>query len=142
MDPSFWLERWQRNEIGFHNAAPHRGLQRWWPRLALPPGSRVFVPLAGKSLDMIWLAAQGHSVVGVELSASAVEAFAAENGPIERVDLRCGDIFELDAARLGPIQGVFDRMIGRVRHEGSTCRDVCQGVSIVIVSVPRRFAMR
>ena len=59
MDPSFWLERWQRNEIGFHNTAPHRGLQRWWPRLALPPGSRVFVPLAGKSLDMIWLAAQG-----------------------------------------------------------------------------------
>ena len=109
MDPSFWLERWQRNEIGFHNAAPHRGLQHWWARLGLPRGSRVFVPLAGKSLDMIWLAAQGHAVVGVELSSAAVEAFAAENGPIERVDLRCGDLVELDAARLGPIQGVFDR---------------------------------
>lgn len=109
MDPSFWLERWQRNEIGFHNAAPHRGLQRWWSRLGLARGSRVFVPLAGKSLDMIWLAAQGHSVVGIELSPSAVQAFTAENGAIDRVDLRCGDLFGLDAAQLGPIQGVFDR---------------------------------
>lgn len=109
MDPSFWLERWARQEIGFHQAAPHKALARLWPRLALPRGARVFVPLAGKSLDMIWLAAQGHEVVGIELAPEAVRAFAAENGPVERVDLRQGDLFELDAAALGPIQGVFDR---------------------------------
>jgi thiopurine S-methyltransferase len=109
MDPSFWLERWQRNEIGFHQNAPHKALARWWPRLGLPRGARVFVPLAGKSLDMIWLAAQGHDVVGIELAEEAVRAFATENGPVERVDLRSGDLFALDAATLGPIQGVFDR---------------------------------
>jgi thiopurine S-methyltransferase len=58
---------------------------------------------------MIWLGAQGHAVVGIELSREAVQAFAAEHGGIERVDLRCGDLFALEAAQLGPIQGVFDR---------------------------------
>jgi thiopurine S-methyltransferase len=109
MDPSFWLERWQRNEIGFHQPAPHKGLARHWATLGLAPGSRVFVPLAGKSLDMIWLAAQGHEVVGIELAPEAVHAFAAENGPVARVDLRQGDLFDLDPATLGPIDAVFDR---------------------------------
>lgn len=109
MDPTFWLERWQRNEIGFHQPAAHKGLARHWARLGLARDARVFVPLAGKSLDMIWLAAQGHAVVGIELAPEAVRAFALENGPVERVDLRCGDLFELQPATLGPIQGVFDR---------------------------------
>jgi thiopurine S-methyltransferase len=109
MEPGFWLERWQRNEIGFHQPAPHKGLARHWATLGLAPGSRVFVPLAGKSLDMIWLAAQGHEVVGIELAAEAVRAFAAENGPVARVDLRQGDLFGLDPAALGPIDAVFDR---------------------------------
>ena len=109
MDPTFWLERWQRREIGFHQPAPHKALLRCWARLGLPRDARVFVPLAGKSLDMIWLAAQGHAVVGVELAPEAVREFAEENGPLERVDLRCGDLFALDSRTLGPIQGVFDR---------------------------------
>jgi len=109
MEPQFWLERWQRNEIGFHQAAPNEALTSHWATLGLAPGARVFVPLAGKSLDMIWLAAQGHHVVGIELAADAVRAFADENGPVDRVELRCGDLFELDPASLGRIEAVFDR---------------------------------
>ncbi len=109
MDPAFWLERWRRNEIGFHQSAPHKGLDRHWARLGLARDARVFVPLAGKSLDMIWLAARGHRVVGIELAAEAVQSFVAEHGVLERIDLRCGDLFGLDAASLGPIDGVFDR---------------------------------
>ena len=37
------------------------------------------MPLCGKSLDMVWLAAQGHEVLGVELAPLAVEQFFAEN---------------------------------------------------------------
>ena len=40
---------------------------------------RVLVPLCGKSLDMIWLADQGHSVVGVELIRKGIEAFLSDN---------------------------------------------------------------
>jgi thiopurine S-methyltransferase len=109
MEPQFWLERWQRNEIGFHQPAPNKALTRHWATLGLAADARVFVPLAGKSLDMIWLAARGHQVVGIELAAEAVRAFSDENGPIDRVDLRCGDLFELDPASLGRIDAVFDR---------------------------------
>ncbi len=109
MQPEFWRERWQRNEIGFHQDLPHKALEAHWARLQLQPGSRVFVPLAGKSLDMLWLARRGHAVVGVELAPEAVAAFATEQGPQPRIDLRCGDIFDLTSAALGPVAAVFDR---------------------------------
>ena len=67
MEASFWHERWQRHEIGFHQVAPHPALDQHWVSLGLQPGQRVFVPLAGKSLDLLWLAARGLEVVGIEL---------------------------------------------------------------------------
>lgn len=123
MDADFWRERWQRNEIGFHQAAPHPALAQYWPGLGLARGSRVFVPLAGKSLDMLALAAAGHRVVGIELAALAVEAFFAENalqptrepvGELVRYragefELWCGDVFALTPALLGAVDAVFDR---------------------------------
>lgn len=123
MDPAFWLERWQRNEIGFHQAHPHAALERLWSGLGVERGSRVFVPLAGKSLDLLWLAAAGHRVVGIELSPIAVRDFFAEHGltpVVERhgdlalhragdIELWCGDVFALTPAQLGPVSGAFDR---------------------------------
>ena len=123
MHPEFWLERWQRNEIGFHQPAPHRALARHWAGLGLPRGSRVLVPLAGKSSDMLWLAAAGHQVVGIELAELAVRAFFEENalaptitqhGALQRfsvagLDLWCGDVFAIGAADIGSVAAVFDR---------------------------------
>jgi thiopurine S-methyltransferase len=123
MEPAFWLERWQRNEIGFHQAHSHAALERLWSGLGLDRGSRVFVPLAGKSLDLLWLAAAGHCVVGIELSPIAVRDFFAEHDltpAVERhgefvlhrsgkIELWCGDIFALTPAQLGPVAGAFDR---------------------------------
>lgn len=123
MQPGFWHERWQRNEIGFHQDRPHAALARWWPSLALPPRSRVFVPLAGKSLDMVWLASAGHRVSGIELSPIAVRDFYSAQSlepAIERhgsllrhcaddLELWCGDVFDLTPATLGPIDAIFDR---------------------------------
>jgi len=109
MQADFWHERWRKGEIGFHMPRPHAALDDHWHKLALPAGSRVFVPLAGKSLDLLRLAALGHAVVGIELSAIAVQEFAAEHPAAAGIDLRCGDFFELSAAALAPIAAVFDR---------------------------------
>ena len=79
MKAEFWLERWQRNEIGFHQGEINAHLQDYWDRVGLKEGGEVFVPLCGKSNDMLWLRAQGHRVLGVELSPLAVEAFFVEN---------------------------------------------------------------
>ncbi len=123
MEPKFWHERWRSGQIGFHQSAVDRNLTRHWPSLHLAGGSRVFVPLCGKSLDMLWLRDQGHRVIGVELSATAVEAFCMENGiPARRrveedfdvyeaadLELYRGDFFELTAAKLGAVAAVYDR---------------------------------
>jgi thiopurine S-methyltransferase len=123
MQPEFWHERWRTGQIGFHQPTVDRNLKRHWPTLSLGRGSRVLVPLCGKSLDMIWLRDQGHFVVGVELSAAALETFCLENGVSARrrvqggldiyeaanLQLFRGDFFTLTSALLGDIAAVYDR---------------------------------
>jgi thiopurine S-methyltransferase len=123
MHPEFWHQRWADNQIGFHQDAPTPLLLKHWQSLGVASGAQVFVPLAGKSLDMAWLASQGHRVLGVELSQLAVEQFFAEHDlrPDIResrygrhysaggIELICGDAFALDADALRECAGVFDR---------------------------------
>ncbi|MBO1110337.1 thiopurine S-methyltransferase [Bordetella petrii] len=123
MDADFWLERWRDGRTHFHQAHVTPLLAKYWPTLQLPAGSRVLVPLCGKSLDMVWLAQQGHQVLGVELSSLAVEQFYAENGlqatvreagpgryyTAGAISIYCGDIFDLGADVLGECVGAFDR---------------------------------
>ena len=123
MDRDFWLDRWQRGQIGFHQDRPTPLMLKHWPTLGLAPGAKVFVPLCGKSLDMAWFASQGLRVLGVELSQAAVEAFFDEHGLVPTVEwtrygrlyaagsleILCGDAFGLDAERLHGCDAVFDR---------------------------------
>lgn len=71
-----WLDRWERGQTGWHEAGGNSALRKFWPGLAA--GSRVLVPLCGKSADLLWLAGQGYDVTGVELSEIAVRSFFAE----------------------------------------------------------------
>ena len=123
MDSEFWLQRWHEGQIGFHQDRVMPLLEQHWDGLALPTASRVLVPLAGKSLDMLWLAARGHRVLGVELSALAITQFFAEHDlhphshdsrygrhhVAGNIELICGDAFELDADILADCAGVYDR---------------------------------
>ncbi len=123
MDPTFWHDRWHTNDIGFHQPAPHPALERYWHLLGVKPGARVFVPLAGKSIDMVWLAERGHDVVGAELSRVAIDGFFADRsrapgiaseGPftIHRAgpyELWCGDYFSLPVAATQRISAIYDR---------------------------------
>ena len=123
MHPEFWHQRWADNQIGFHQDTPTPLLLKYWQSLGVAPGAQVFVPLAGKSLDMAWFASQGYRVLGVELSQRAVEQFFAEHGlqPDIRetnygqhyaaagIELICGDVFALDDAALRDCAAVFDR---------------------------------
>jgi thiopurine S-methyltransferase len=123
MEPDFWRQRWRDNKIGFHQDRVMPLLEQHWPSLELAPGSRVFVPLCGKSLDMAWLAARGHRVLGVELSRIAVGQFFDENGlapdvhesPLGThfvagaIEIICGDALALDAETLSDCAAVYDR---------------------------------
>jgi thiopurine S-methyltransferase len=123
MQPEFWREHWRTGQIGFHQSDVHQYLRLHWPDLDLRSPDRVFVPLCGKSVDLLWLRDRGHSVVGVELSSIALQAFCMENGvPARRrttedfdiyeapnLELLCGDFFAVTAAELGDIAAVYDR---------------------------------
>ena len=98
-------------------------LIRHWPPAAVGAGTTVFVPLAGKSVDMHWLAARGHRVIGVELSPIAVAAFFDEAGvsphagsvdgvdylEYGRIRLYAGDLFALTGAHVDGVTGCYDR---------------------------------
>jgi thiopurine S-methyltransferase len=79
MEPDYWLQRWHEGRTGWHHGTVMPLLEKHWPALGATPGSRVLVPLCGKSLDMLWLARQGLHVLGVDLAPTAVTAFLAEN---------------------------------------------------------------
>ncbi len=97
MQQEFWLERWQLNQIGFHNQQTNRHLKQNWSLLNQPTGSVIFVPFCGKSKDMLWLRDQGHQVIGVELSPLAVEVFFDENQlPVVIVQQDKFKVFETD----------------------------------------------
>ncbi len=123
MKKEFWLERWERSEIGFHQNEINPYLLRFWEALSHPSGREVFVPLCGKSLDMVWLRQQGCKVLGVELSALAVQDFFAEQKitpthsktskfehcEADGIRILCGDFFDLDRSDTAQVGAVYDR---------------------------------
>jgi thiopurine S-methyltransferase len=123
LQQEFWLDRWRTGQTGFHKVVVDAHLQKYWPSFKLKAGSRVLVPLCGKSLDLLWLRDRGHRVAGVELSAIALESFLMEHGIAARrryadsfdiyetdgLELLRGDFFSLSHRLLPEVTAVYDR---------------------------------
>lgn len=123
MEAEFWHQRWREGKIGFHLNETNPNLAEWYSRLGIHPGQRVFVPLCGKSLDLLWLERQGVEVVGVEINELAVRDFFEENGlepevvsvnahdawRAGKITLLHADYFDLQPGDLGPVDAVYDR---------------------------------
>ena len=76
-----WIQMWKEGgHPAFHLPKVYSSLQSHIYDLTGGKAKwRVFVPLCGKSLDMIWLADQGHTVVGLEISQTGIKDFFKEN---------------------------------------------------------------
>jgi len=123
LSPEYWHQRWLDGQTGWHHDQVNNHLQSHWDSLGVEPGSEVFVPLCGKSLDMAWLVQQGYSVLGVECSPMAVQEFFAEQnltpvvsnqGEFESYKasgfhLLRGDIFKLTSEHLLGVTAIYDR---------------------------------
>ena len=151
MQTQFWHERWQSQQIGFHQDDINSSLQEYWPQLELPNDSTVFVPLCGKSRDMLWFAEQGYQVIAIELSELAVAAFFEENqlpslnretkgeltlwrsGPIA---IYCGDFFALSSTQLNDINAVYDRA-SLVALPPSMRQDYAQHLAQLLPGAPK-----
>jgi thiopurine S-methyltransferase len=123
VQPEFWHERWRLAQTAFHQSSVERHLMKFWPMVAPSSNHPVFIPLCGKSLDMLWLRELGHQVIGVEISAVALESFLMEHGIAARrrllidfdryepdqMELWCGDFYALASNQLGAVKLVYDR---------------------------------
>lgn len=123
MEAQFWHERWEKNEIGFHQGDANPMLVRHFQALDPAERFRVFLPLCGKTRDIAWLLSQGHQVVGAELSELAIQQLFEELGQkpgvsqvgalshyrVPGVDIFVGDIFQLTAQTVGTVDAIYDR---------------------------------
>ncbi|KXJ61938.1 MAG: thiopurine S-methyltransferase [Alteromonas sp. Nap_26] len=128
MEHSFWHSKWQNNEIGFHEPKGNALLVKYADTLLggdsdLASEQRIFVPLCGKTRDIGWLLSKGASVVGAELSETAVQQLFEELGETPEISstskgkvyskgeltIFVGDIFALTAQDIGLVTGVYDR---------------------------------
>jgi thiopurine S-methyltransferase len=124
MQTNFWHQLWADNEIGFHETKPNRLLVAYFEKLNLQAGSRVFLPLCGKTLDIAWLLSQRVHVLGAELSETAVKQLFGDLGideptitscgaltrhSAQNIDIYVGDIFDLSAEQLGAVDAIYDR---------------------------------
>jgi thiopurine S-methyltransferase len=123
MDIDFWHQRWEKNEIAFHESKAHPILVTYFKELKLVEGSRVFLPLCGKTLDIAWLLSKDYRVAGAELSKIAIEQLfiglelepkISKIGNIlhytaTNIDIFVGNIFDLSHEILGRVDVIYDR---------------------------------
>jgi thiopurine S-methyltransferase len=120
MDVKYWIEKWNTGDLGFHQTEVEANLLKHFTSLS--PGV-VFVPMCGKSFDMVWLASKGWKVIGVEVSPIACKTFFEQNKISyetkeradfvvylsEKIDIWCGDFFKTNSVDLTGITAVYDR---------------------------------
>lgn len=120
-DQEIWHQKWASNQIGFHLTDVNPVLIEHWKLLEPSREKKVFVPLCGKSEDLVWLAKFHEDVQGVELSDIAVRAFFAEQFYTPTVTTISGqhELYQFDelsiytgdyfTAPIQPVDLVYDR---------------------------------
>jgi len=118
-----WESRWQEGRIGFHLPEVNSYLLRYSDKLLTQNPESVFVPLCGKTLDLLWLAGRTKKVVGIELVHKAVKDFFKENklthsiqqsGQLnlfssDTIVLFQGDFFDLNQEPTASFDAIYDR---------------------------------
>lgn len=123
MEAGFWHQKWEQGDIGFHQNEINPFLVEFFGTLNIAKGSRIFLPLCGKTRDIGWFLANGYRIAGAELSELAINDLFTElsitpeisrDGKLtryraENLDILAGDFFDVSAESLGSISAVYDR---------------------------------
>lgn len=154
MQPEFWLECWRNNALGFQLDAVHPLLVSALPQIDVAV-DKVFVPLCGKSPDLLYLA-QRYQVVGAELSDIACRDFFTEHqldavqhqsGSFtcfswRHICLWQGDFFCLQPGQFDDFGLVYDRaaliaLPGEMRQQYAQhlCTLAASGAQIILISL-------
>lgn len=121
MNETFWLDKWKSKDIGFHQDEINPNLIKY--QSLFKENSLIYVPLCGKSKDLIYLSEIGHKVIGVELSEMAVKEFFQENDisyeineidglkyfQSNKISIIVGNFFAVNNRHLKNVTAVYDR---------------------------------
>ncbi|MDP2342160.1 MAG: methyltransferase domain-containing protein [Deltaproteobacteria bacterium] len=121
METGFWADRWHTGQIAFHQGVPNPLLVEHHARIA--GDRRVYLPLCGKAVDLVWLRDQGHEVTGCELVPLAIQQLFKEQTLLPTTTTRGsfrlhltprlavleGDALQVDVDVLGLVDAVYDR---------------------------------
>ena len=126
MEPEFWLNKWQKQETGFHLGQPHPLLCKYFDSV-LANASSIFVPLCGKTTDLAFIQSKNKLVVANEISELAITAYFEERALIPEIKdklndksqfrtfenqsllVYCGDFFQLQPEWIEQCHGIYDR---------------------------------
>ncbi len=153
MEHNFWHSRWLEGRIGFHQAEFNVYMMAHWSALNSVDG-QVFVPLCGRSRDLLWLRERSKAVLGVELSEKACSEFFLEQSAqaerseegdftsfeADKIRLLCGDLFNLTADQVMQVVAVYDRAalialppLMRQAYAAHLCAILPSGVSMLLI---------
>lgn len=79
LNNSEWVQRWTDGDVDFHSNTHESFLDKKEEEIFGGKIKSVFVPLCGKSVDMLWMYNHGHTVCGVEIAEQAVKDFFVES---------------------------------------------------------------
>ena len=122
---NIWENMWRKDDLYFHRLEVHPYILQYEKHF--PPNSRIYVPLCGKSVDLVYLADKGFEVLGCEFVEKAVKQFFAEQGleynvekdgatgiPVytavsKKITIYQGDFFKLNSNIIGKFNAMWDR---------------------------------
>ncbi|CAH8840361.1 unnamed protein product [Trichobilharzia szidati] len=132
--PNKWVERWEKNETGWHLNFVHRSLTTFWDQLCPDdnPNNRLFIPLCGKTEDMEWLYQnKSCKIIGCDLAELPLRQFVNEHKSLDmkerlvkfkngeevlmfhtsdnRLCLYCCNLFSMESAPEEPFNLIWDR---------------------------------
>jgi len=123
-----WTSRWEHNEIGFHLPQNDPYLLKH-ENVFLEQKMKIFLPLCGKSNDLVYLSDKGHDVFGCEFVEKSVIDFFTENSleyvsetkkfgtcnineykaKSKKITIYQGDFFALTSQYVGKFDAIWDR---------------------------------
>ncbi|XP_003382923.1 PREDICTED: probable thiopurine S-methyltransferase [Amphimedon queenslandica] len=95
-DTEYWEKRWEEGRTRWHRDYVENILKNHCDFLTAGGGKcSIFVPLCGKTLDMKWLAEEGHTVVGVDIVDLSAQQFFTENDiPFKKHSIEDFSVYE------------------------------------------------
>lgn len=123
MTENIWEKAWEENNTRWQQGQYNKHLVTYFHQLPIAKSLEVFVPLCGKSKDLLWLLKNGCKVTGVELCEKPIVEFFSESNLDYKIDRTRGydiytgenikiikaDLFYLDTKFYSSFDFIYDR---------------------------------